>query len=61
MQLSDVLKNGDVSSYEVYRVCLRMDGQTLVNLEIFNNNIDGSASGKYFVTLTNLFTCKKLY
>lgn len=44
-QLDDALRNGDIIPYEVYRGCLRMDGQTLVNLEIFNNNADGGPSG----------------
>lgn len=48
MQLDDVLRNGDILPYKVYRDCLRMDGQTLVNLEIFNNNADGGSSGKCF-------------
>lgn len=46
IQLDDVLRNGDISSYQVYRGCLKMDGQTLVNLEIFSNNADGGPSGK---------------
>ncbi|KAK4368411.1 hypothetical protein RND71_012203 [Anisodus tanguticus] len=51
LMLDEVLHNGDVLSYEVYRGRLKMDGQTLVNLEIFNNNADGSPSGKYNSTL----------
>lgn len=47
-QLDDVLRNGDILPYKVYRDCLRMDGQTLVNLEIFNNNADSGSSGKCF-------------
>lgn len=46
LQLDDVLKNGDITPYEVYKGCLRMDGQTLVNLEIFSNSADGGTSGK---------------
>ncbi|KAL0333926.1 UNVERIFIED_CONTAM: DNA mismatch repair protein MSH7 [Sesamum angustifolium] len=42
LQLNDVIRNGDILSYEVYKGFLRMDGQTLVNLEIFNNNADGT-------------------
>ncbi|KAK6151778.1 hypothetical protein DH2020_014413 [Rehmannia glutinosa] len=42
LMLNDVNRNGDVLSYEVYKGFLRMDGQTLVNLEIFNNNADGT-------------------
>ena len=46
MQLDDVLRNGDIFPYQVYRGCLRMDGQTLINLEIFSNTADGGPSGK---------------
>lgn len=46
LQSEDVLLNGDIYPYQVYRGCLKMDGQTLVNLEIFNNNADGGQSGK---------------
>ncbi|GFP94868.1 DNA mismatch repair protein msh7 [Phtheirospermum japonicum] len=42
LMLNDVIRNGDILSYEVYKGFLRMDGQTLVNLEIFNNNADGT-------------------
>lgn len=45
-QLDDALKNGEVLPYNVYQTCLRMDGQTLVNLEIFGNSFDGGSSGK---------------
>ena len=45
-QLDDVLRNGDIRPYQVYKGCLRMDGQTLVNLEIFGNNADGGPLGK---------------
>lgn len=46
IQLDDVLRNGDLLPYQVYRGCLKMDGQTLVNLEIFSNNADGGPAGK---------------
>lgn len=46
IQLDDALHNGDISPYEVFKRCLRMDGQTLLNLEIFSNNVDGSPAGK---------------
>lgn len=46
MQLDDVLRNGTILPYHVYKDCLRMDGQTLVNLEIFSNNDDGGSTGK---------------
>ncbi|GER26266.1 DNA mismatch repair protein MutS [Striga asiatica] len=45
LMLNDVIRNGDILSYEVFKGFLRMDGQTLVNLEIFNNNADGGQSG----------------
>ncbi len=56
LQLDDVLRNGDILPYQVYRGCLRMDGQTLVNLEIFSNNADGGPSGKFL----HLISFKKL-
>lgn len=46
MQLDDLLRNADIQPYQVYRGCLRMDGQTLVNLEIFGNSADGGSSGQ---------------
>ncbi|KAJ9688472.1 hypothetical protein PVL29_014237 [Vitis rotundifolia] len=46
LKLDDTLRNGDILPYQVYSGCLRMDGQTLVNLEIFSNNADGGSSGK---------------
>lgn len=55
IQLDDVLRNGDISSYQVYRGCLKMDGQTMVNLEIFSNNADGGPSGKCYHSL--VFKC----
>lgn len=48
-QLDDVLQNGSILPYEVYRGCLRMDGKTMANLEIFSNNVDGGTSGKFSV------------
>lgn len=51
LQLDDVLRNGDILTYEVYRGFLRMDGQTLVNLEIFSNSADGGPSGKFLYSL----------
>ncbi|XP_042481954.1 DNA mismatch repair protein MSH7 [Macadamia integrifolia] len=52
----DALHNGDILPYQVYRGCLRMDGQTLVNLEIFNNNADGSSSGTLYKYLDSCIT-----
>ncbi|CAI9100302.1 OLC1v1037275C1 [Oldenlandia corymbosa var. corymbosa] len=56
LMLDDALCNGDVISYQVYKGCLRMDGQTLVNLEIFNNNADGGQSGTLYKYLDNCIT-----
>ncbi|OIT00388.1 PREDICTED: DNA mismatch repair protein MSH7 isoform X1 [Nicotiana attenuata] len=56
LMLDEVLRNGDILSFEVYRGCLKMDGQTLVNLEIFNNNADGSPSGTLYKYLDNCVT-----
>ncbi|XP_065851498.1 DNA mismatch repair protein MSH7 [Euphorbia lathyris] len=56
MMLHDVLQNGDILPYQVYRGCLRMDGQTFINLEIFNNNHDGGLSGTLFKYLDNCVT-----
>lgn len=53
LMLDEALRNGDVLSYEVYKGRLKMDGQTLVNLEIFNNNADGSQSGTLYKYLDN--------
>ncbi|KAK4781239.1 hypothetical protein SAY87_017345 [Trapa incisa] len=53
----DILKNGDVLPCQVYKSCLRMDGQTLVNLDIFNNNADGGTSGTLYKYLDNCLTC----
>ncbi|XP_042066393.1 DNA mismatch repair protein MSH7-like isoform X1 [Salvia splendens] len=56
LMLNDVIRNGDIFSYEVYKGFLRMDGQTLVNLEIFNNSADGSQSGTLYKYLDNCIT-----
>ncbi|KAE8735369.1 DNA mismatch repair protein MSH7 [Hibiscus syriacus] len=45
--LESILQSGDVLPYQVYQGCLRIDGQTLVNLEIFSNNADGGTLYKY--------------
>lgn len=50
-QLDNALLNGSILPYEVYKGCLRMDGQTMVNLEIFSNNVDGGTSGKLIMLL----------
>lgn len=56
LMLEDALKNGEVLPYHVYKTCLRMDGQTLVNLEIFSNNFDGGSSGTLYRHLNNCIT-----
>ncbi|XP_010490111.1 PREDICTED: DNA mismatch repair protein MSH7 [Camelina sativa] len=53
LKLEDVLKHGDIYPYQVYRGCLRIDGQTMVNLEIFNNSCDGGPSGTLYKYLDN--------
>ncbi|KAL3535766.1 hypothetical protein ACH5RR_004227 [Cinchona calisaya] len=56
LMLDDALRNGDVTLYQVYKGCLRMDGQTLVNLEIFNNNADGGQTGTLYKYIDNCVT-----
>ncbi|XP_040377503.1 DNA mismatch repair protein MSH7 [Oryza brachyantha] len=56
LMLEDVLRNGEVLPYHVYTTCLRMDGQTLVNLEIFSNNFDGGSSGTLYKHLNHCIT-----
>ncbi|XP_057247149.1 DNA mismatch repair protein MSH7 isoform X2 [Beta vulgaris subsp. vulgaris] len=56
LMLDDVLCNGDVLPYQVYRGCLRMDGQTLINLEVFHNSADGGSAGTLFKYLDNCIT-----
>ncbi|XP_077212403.1 MUTS homolog 7 isoform X2 [Tasmannia lanceolata] len=56
LMLDDALHNGDIFPYEVYKSCLRMDGQTLVNLEIFSNNSDGGSSGTLYKYLDSCVT-----
>lgn len=56
LMLHDALRNGEILPYQVYKRCLRMDGQTLVNLEIFGNNVDGSPSGTLFKHLDSCIT-----
>ncbi|KAL6221129.1 hypothetical protein ACLB2K_008881 [Fragaria x ananassa] len=56
LMLDDVLRNGDILPYQVYRGCLKMDGQTLINLEIFSNTADGGPSGTLYAYLDNCVT-----
>ncbi|GLJ17793.1 hypothetical protein SUGI_0310860 [Cryptomeria japonica] len=52
----DLLCNGAVCPYQVYKGSLRLDGQTLSNLEIFNNNANGSDEGTLFKYLDHCTT-----
>ncbi|XP_022749790.1 DNA mismatch repair protein MSH7-like isoform X2 [Durio zibethinus] len=56
LMLDDILRNGDIVPYQVYRGYLRIDGQTLVNLEIFSNSADGGSSGTLYKYLDNCVT-----
>ncbi|CAH9131382.1 unnamed protein product [Cuscuta epithymum] len=56
LMLGDVLCNGDILTHEVYRGFLQMDGQALVNLEIFNNSADGGPAGTLYKYLDNCVT-----
>ncbi|CAL0323980.1 unnamed protein product [Lupinus luteus] len=56
LMLDDVLQDGDIYPYQVYTGCLKMDGQTLINLEIFGNNVDGGKSGTLYKYLDNCVT-----
>nr|KYP49318.1 DNA mismatch repair protein Msh6-2 [Cajanus cajan] len=44
LMLDDILQNGDLYPYQVYKGCLKMDGPTMINLELFVNNEDVSGS-----------------
>ncbi|PKA63420.1 DNA mismatch repair protein MSH7 [Apostasia shenzhenica] len=56
LKLDDALFNGELLPYHLYKGCLRMDGQTLVNLEIFCNNLDGGPSGTLYKHLDHCIT-----
>ncbi|XP_027358489.1 DNA mismatch repair protein MSH7 isoform X2 [Abrus precatorius] len=56
LMLVDILQNGDIYPYQVYSGCLKMDGPTLINLEIFGNNEDGGKSGSLYNYLDNCVT-----
>lgn len=51
-----LLEKGLLASYDVYKGSLRLDGQTLSNLEIFHNNADGGKTGTLFSFLDNCST-----
>ncbi|XP_027923282.1 DNA mismatch repair protein MSH7 isoform X2 [Vigna unguiculata] len=52
----DRLMSGDLFPYQVYRGCLKMDGPTMINLELFVNNEDGSKSGSLYNCLDKCVT-----
>ncbi|XP_020582500.1 DNA mismatch repair protein MSH7 isoform X2 [Phalaenopsis equestris] len=56
LKLDDALCNGELLSYHLYKGCLRLDGQALVNLEIFGNNFDGGLSGTLYKHLDHCRT-----
>ncbi|KAG0498938.1 hypothetical protein HPP92_003629 [Vanilla planifolia] len=56
LKLDDALRYGEVLPYHLYKGCLRMDGQALVNLEIFGNNFDGGLSGTLYKHLDHCRT-----
>ncbi|MCO5574053.1 hypothetical protein L7F22_027830 [Adiantum nelumboides] len=53
---TSLLESSFLACYEVYKGSLRLDGQTLSNLEIFNNNADGGETGTLFSFLNNCST-----
>ncbi|KAK7271285.1 hypothetical protein RJT34_27060 [Clitoria ternatea] len=56
LMLDDILQNGDLYPYQVYRSFLKMDGPTMINLEIFGNNEDGGKAGSLYNYLDNCVT-----
>ncbi|KAJ1419832.1 P-loop containing nucleoside triphosphate hydrolase [Sesbania bispinosa] len=56
LMLNDIVQNGDIYPYQLYKGCLKMDGPTLINLEIFGNNEDGGKSGTLYKYLDNCVT-----
>ncbi|KAL2605846.1 hypothetical protein AAZV13_09G150300 [Glycine max] len=56
LMLNDALQNGDLYTYQVYRGCLKMDGPTMINLELFVNNEDGGKSGSLYNCLDKCVT-----
>ncbi|XP_024641259.1 DNA mismatch repair protein MSH7 isoform X2 [Medicago truncatula] len=56
LMLDEVLQNGDIYPYQVYKGCLKMDGPTYINLEIFGNSNDGGKAGTLYKYLDNCVT-----
>lgn len=44
----ELLPNGVLSPYEIYKGSLRLDGQTVDNLELLQNRSDGGTRGEPF-------------
>lgn len=42
----ELLPNGFLLSYEVFRGSLRLDGQSIANLELLENKDDGGRAGE---------------
>ena len=42
----ELLPNGVLLSYEVFRGSLRLDGQSIANLELLENKDDGGRAGE---------------
>jgi DNA mismatch repair protein MSH6 len=42
----ELLPNGVLLSYEVFRGSLRLDGQSIANLELLENKDDGGRAGQ---------------
>lgn len=45
----ELLPNGVLHSYEVFQGSLRLDGQTIANLELLENRDDGGRAGQITV------------
>lgn len=55
---AEMLPRGELSSYAVYRGSLRLDGQTLQNLELLQNVADGGRSGTLLAHLDSCVTAQ---
>ncbi len=57
---SELLPSGVLLPYEVYRGALRLDGDTIVNLELLENRDDGGRTGEVSSEMV-LFICGVTY
>lgn len=63
----ELLPNGFLCPYEVFKGSLRLDGQTVSNLELLENRDDGGKAGARLQTLIALFStvirwlCRNFY